>query len=110
MTAGLVTGYRLRYAGLRRHTVNQAVGLQQELSKNMNQFSNTPDDQNTEGWEVGFVDGQLLPHGGSRELILAVADGDHDQARAELAKLPEPKRTQLGKIVQRLAPIVAATR
>jgi hypothetical protein len=29
MTAGLVTGYQLRYAWLRRHTVNQAVSFQQ---------------------------------------------------------------------------------
>jgi hypothetical protein len=69
-----------------------------------------PDDPSVKNWEVGLVDGQLLPHGGSRELILAVADGDHDQARAELNKLPEPKRSELGKIVKRLAPIVAATR
>jgi hypothetical protein len=69
-----------------------------------------PDDPTIKNWEVGLVDGQLLPHGGSRELIIAVADGDHDQARAELNKLPEPKRSELGKIVKRLAPIVAATR
>lgn len=58
--------------------------------------------------EVGFVDGQLLPHGASHELIQAVATGDRNQVEVELQKISDPaKRERLIGIIQRLAPIIA---
>jgi hypothetical protein len=74
------------------------------------EICNLPDDPNVEDWEVGFVDGQLLPHGASRELMIAVADGDQENIRAQLLQVPEPKRAELIQIIQRMASIIGSTR
>lgn len=47
-----------------------------------------------DNWEVGFIDGQLLPHGGSHELILAIADGHEGRIRDALQKEGEPEKRQ----------------
>jgi hypothetical protein len=73
----------------------------------MNEFSNMPDDPKAD-WEVGFVDGQLLPHGGSRELIKAVSTRDCEEIFKELASIPQqPKRDKLTKICMRLLPAMS---
>jgi hypothetical protein len=74
-------------------------------SEKMNQFSNMPDDPNAENWEVGFVDGQLLPHGGSRELIEAVSTKDSEEIFKLLADIPDrEQRDRLTRICMRLIP------
>ena len=71
---------------------------------------NLPDDPN-ESWEAGFIDGQLLPHGASSELIDAVSRGDEAKIREALQEVESfADRTQLGKMIQRLAPIIGAER
>lgn len=72
---------------------------------------NLPDDDRTEDWDVGFLDGQILAAGGSRDLIRAVAEGDHNWARQELAKVQDQKqRDRLVQIVDRLLRIIASKR
>jgi hypothetical protein len=68
---------------------------------------NLPANPITENWEVGFIDGQLLPHGASYELIKAVSLGDQDGMKAELEKITDQERRErLIKIVERIAPII----
>jgi hypothetical protein len=74
----------------------------------MCKLHNLPDDPNVTTWQVGFIDGQLLPHGASRELIQAVASGEQNQIEVELQNISDPaKRERLIGIIQRLAPIIA---
>jgi hypothetical protein len=74
----------------------------------MCKLHNLPDDPNVTTWQVGFTDGQLLPHGASRELIQAVASGEQNQIEVELQNISDPaKRERLIGIIQRLAPIIA---
>jgi hypothetical protein len=73
----------------------------------MCKLHNLPDDPNVTTWQVGFIDGQLLPHGASRELIQAVASGDRNQIEIELQKVSDvARREPLNTVIQRLLPIV----
>ena len=64
-----------------------------------------------DNWEVGFVDGQLLPHGGSHELILAVTDGHEGKIREALHEESNlEKRQKLARIICRIAPIIGRNR
>ena len=81
----------------------------------INQFReklhNLPDDDSTENWEVGFMDGQILAAGGSKDLIRATAEGNHNWMRQELEKVvDQEQRDRLVAIVERLARIVASKR
>lgn len=62
-------------------------------------------------WDVDLIDGQLLPHGASYNLILAIADG-HELRIREVLLLESDleKRQRLSRIIQRLAPILGRNR
>jgi hypothetical protein len=83
---------------------------EQDIRTARKKVCNLPDDPTVTDWDVGFVDGQLLSHGASRELILAVADGDHEKIREELWKVPELKRQRLIDVVNLVAHTVAKSR
>ena len=69
---------------------------------------NLPADPSSEDWEVGSVDGQLLAHGASYDLIRAVAAGDHQKVRSEIATISDlEKRTNLTNVIERIIPIIA---
>jgi hypothetical protein len=69
---------------------------------------NLPADPTSDNWEVGFVDGQLLAHGASYDLIRAVAAGDHEKVRSEIVSISDlEKRINLTNIVGRIIPILA---
>ena len=69
---------------------------------------NLPANPATENWEVGFVDGQLLVHGASYDLISAVAAGDYQKVRSEIAMIPDlEKQINLTLIIERIIPIIA---
>jgi hypothetical protein len=69
---------------------------------------NLPADLTSDNWEVGFVDGQLLAHGASYDLIRAVAAGDHQKVRSEISMISDlEKRITLTKIIERIIPVIA---
>jgi hypothetical protein len=69
---------------------------------------NLPADPTSDNWEVGFVDGQLLAHGASYDLISAVAAGDYEKVRSEIGMIPDlEKQIRLTNIVERIIPIIA---
>jgi hypothetical protein len=66
-------------------------------------FCNLPDDPTVTDWEVGYIDGQLLSHGASRELVRAVADQDSEKIFGELAAVrPEAKQQRLTEVTLRM--------
>lgn len=61
--------------------------------------------------EVDFVEGQLLPHDASHELIGAVKRGDDKAITEELQKVKDPEKLAvLTRIIQRLGPILGRQR
>lgn len=77
-------------------------------SSEVRKICNLPADPTSEDWEVGFVDGQLLVHGASYDLIGAVAAGDYEKVRSEIAMIPDlEKQINLTLIIEQIIPIIA---
>ena len=69
---------------------------------------NLPTDPTNDNWEVGFVDGQLLAHGASYDLICAIAAGNYKKVRSEIGMISDlEKQITLTLIVERIIPIIA---
>lgn len=61
--------------------------------------------------EVGFIDGQLLPHGATKALIVAVRSGNDTAILTELRKVSNPdERRVLHHIIQCMGPILGRQR
>ncbi len=91
------------------------LNLKSEIEQMVNQFHdelhNLPVDNSVEDWEVGFLDGQILAAGGSRDLVRLVAEGNHDRISKELAKVTDQEqRDRLVLIVDRLLRMIASKR